>query len=258
MSMAIMLVSFSCKDDTPEVVDTEKPEIIDVQHDEVVEPGGELEISFLLEDNVALGEVRINIHDDFDGHEHERIRLETTPFSYDNILDEMKGQKTYIVQEQIPIPESAATGVYHLQIRFIDAAGNEGDLFVSSFVIAGENSPAITITNFEENEELELDENGILVLEGVVESRTEGGLEEVHIMITEEEEGHSHGRLKRDGEPLYEREWMLDRAAVFIFEEEIDPAIDLSEAEPGHYLLTIVAKDMEGNMKTVEREVHID
>lgn len=257
MSIAIMSVAVSCNDDVPEVVDTAKPEMINIQHDEVVEPGGELEITFQLEDNVALGEVRINIHDDFDGHEHERIRMETTPFSYDNILDAMKGQKSYTVQEQIPIPESAATGIYHLQIRFIDAAGNEGELFVSSFVIEGENAPTITITNFGEAEELEVDENGILVLEGKVESRTEGGLDEVHIMVTEEE-GHSHGRLEHDGEPLYEREWELNGAVAFLFEEEINPAIDLSEAAPGHYLLTIIAKDVEGNMKTVIREIHID
>ena len=258
MMGATLLISVSCDEETPEPVDTSKPVISNVQHPEVVRTGEIFELGFQLEDDLALGEVRINIHSDFDGHAHERISLEATPFSYDNILEEMEGELTFTIQEEILIPEAAASGEYHLQILYLDAAGNEGDLFVSSFVIESEHAPLIQITNFEEEDDLELNENGFLMLEGYVESQTEGGLEQVHIMITEEGEGDSHSRTKHDGEHVYEEEWELNGATLFVFEEAIETGIDLSAAEAGHYLLTIQAVDVEGNMKTLKREVHVN
>lgn len=255
-----ILMLSSCDDDAPVVKDTTRPEIANVAFSEVTEPGGTLVISFDLADNIALGEVRIDIHDDFDGHAHGRLSQKAEPFSYELILDEMKGEKTFSVQEHISIPADAATGPYHLQIRYLDAAGNEGEFFVGTFEISSETvSPAINITNFGATEELEPNENGVLLLEGTVTARTEGGLAEVHIMVIHEEEDHGHARVQNpnEEEPLYDQEWELNGAVEFNL-SEIDPAIDLSAAAAGHYELIILAKDMEGNVKIVTREIHID
>lgn len=256
--VAAVVFLAACKDDEPEVIDTTAPTISNVSHDETVEPGGELEIEFTLADNVALGEVRIDIHDDFDSHEHESARRMAVPFERTIILDDMQGHKTYNATVPVSIPEEAATGPYHLQINYFDLAGNEGEIYVGSFEIFSESaSPAINITNFGEDEELGLNANGILELEGTIVSGTEGGgLDEVHILVLEEDE-HEHGRKLHDG-PLYNREWELAGAEIFVMEEQITPAIDLSAAAAGHYELRIMARDMAGNVKVITREIHVD
>lgn len=258
MAVFGMFMLASCDDEAPVVVDTTKPEIASVAFSEQTEPGGTFVISFDLTDNIALGEVRIDIHNDFDGHAHGRLSQKAEPFSLELILDEMEGEKTFSVLEQISIPADAATGPYHLQIRFLDAAGNEGEFFVGTFEISSETvSPAINITNFTATEELELNETGILELEGTVSAKTEGGLEEVHIMVIHEDEDHGHARVKNEEEPLYDQDWELSGAMEFNL-SEIDPAIDLSAAAAGHYELIVMAKDMEGNVKVITREIHVD
>ncbi len=260
--LAVSAFFSSCDDDASEVVDVTAPSISDVQYPETVEPGTALVIRFKLQDETALGQVRIDIHDDFDGHEHENARIKANPFEYSNVLETMRGEREFTVEETINIPADAATGPYHLQIRYFDAAGNEGESYVGEFEVTSESSsPLITITNFGADEELELtvNEDGtkVLYLEGSIESRTAGGLEEVHITVQHEEEGgHSHGRILHD-EPLYDREWDLAGAASFNL-QDISPVIDLTAAEAGHYELSITARDVEGNTKVVTREIHVD
>lgn len=252
---AISLLT-ACKDDeNGTIIDTTPPSISNVEHDMTVEPGQEFNLEFVLEDDIALGEARIDIHDDFDAHEHEGGRIMATPFEYTTILDEMRGKTRHVVHLHIPIPADAATGPYHLQINYTDNAGNEGELFISAFEISDPAlSPSITITNFGAEEELELNEEGILYLEGSIEDPD--GLDEVHIMVSEEHEDHSNGRMKEEV-ILYDQEWELGGATTFNL-QDIDPAIDLSGAEAGHYELRIMARDTQGHVKVVRREIHVD
>lgn len=260
--LAAFLLLAACKDDeNGGITDTTPPSISAVAHDEAVAPGAELDLEFILEDNIALGEARIDIHDDFDGHDHEGGRIMAVPFETTLIIDEMRGETRYEAHIHIDIPENAATGPYHLQINYTDDAGNEGELFVSTFIISDPAiTPAVNITNFGPDEELEptMEEDGrlILRLEGSIESRTEGGLDEVHIMVLEEDE-HDHGSRTKNAAVLYDQEWELDGAESFNL-AEIDPLIELTDAEPGHYDLRIMVRDVAGNINVVTREIHID
>lgn len=252
---AISLLA-ACKDDeNGEIIDTTPPSISEVEHDMTVEPGEEFDLEFVLEDDIALGEARIDIHDDFDGHEHEGGRILVTPFEFTDVLDEMRGETRYVAHVHIDIPADAATGPYHLQINYTDNAGNEGELYISQFEISDPAlSPNITITNFGADEELEPNEEGILYLEGSIADPD--GLDEVHIMVYEEHEDHSNGRLKQEV-ILYDQEWELDGATAFNL-QDVTPVIDLSGAEAGHYELRIMARDTQGHVKVVRREIHID
>lgn len=253
-AFAFLALFSACTDDDA-VVDTTAPTLNEVTHSEVVEPGGEFDLELALEDDLALGEVRVDIHDDFDGHDHEGGRLNAEPFEYTNVFDAMQGKKTFTLHEHIDIPANAATGPYHITITYFDNAGNEGELYIGTFEISDPaQSPSISITNFAEGAELEPNEEGILLLEGTVAD--EDGLEEVHIMVTEEHEAHAGGRMMEE-EILYEGEWLLNGATTFDL-QNIQPAIDLSAAPAGHYELRILARDTQGNAKVVWREVHID
>lgn len=259
--LAALLILAACKDDeNGEIVDTTPPTISSVEYDEAVAPADELDLEFVLEDDIALGEVRIDIHDDFDDHQHEGGRIMATPFETTIILDEMRGQTRYVAHIHINIPADAATGPYHLQINYTDNAGNEGELYIGSFETTDPAvQPHIAITNFGADEELKpTEEDGrlILRLEGTVESRTEGGLDEVHITVSEEHD-HNHGSRMRDAEAPYDEKWELNGAALFDL-SEIDPVIDLTGAEAGYYELRIMARDVAGNVRILTRKIHID
>lgn len=247
--IAALAVFSACEDD--EVVDTTAPTLV-VEHSEVVAPGGEFDLDLQLEDDLALGEVRVDIHNDFDAHEHGR--LNAVPFEYTNVFDGMRGKKTFPLHEHIDIPANAATGPYHVSITYFDNAGNEGVLYVGSFEIADPaQSPSITI--LPASGELEPNADKILALEGTIEDGD--GLDEVHIMVIEEHEEEAAGRLASET-PLYNQDWELAGATSFDLATDITPAIDLSTAPAGHYELRIMARDMLGNVKVVKREIHVD
>lgn len=259
--LAALTILAACKDDeNGEIVDTTPPSISSVEYNDAVAPGDELDLEFILEDDIALGEARIDIHDDFDDHDHEGGRIMAVPFEYTDVIDEMRGETRYVAHIHIDIPADAATGPYHLQINYTDNAGNEGELYIGTFEITDPAvQPQVTITNFGADEELEPteEEDGrlILRLEGTIESRTEGGLDELHITVNEEHDNDHGSRLK--DEALYDEEWELDGAASFDL-STIDPVIDLTGAEAGHYELRILVRDVAGNVRILTREIHVD
>lgn len=253
-ALAFLALFSACTDDDA-VVDTTAPILNASTHSEVVEPGGEFDLELALEDDLALGEVRVDIHDDFDGHDHEGGRLNAEPFEYTNVFNAMQGKKTFTLHEHIDIPANAATGPYHITITYFDNAGNEGEIYIGTFEISDPaQSPSITITNFADGAELEPNAEGMLLLEGTVEDVD--GLEEVHIMVTEGHEESAGARMMEEV-ILYEGEWLLNGATTFDM-QNIQPAIDLSAVPAGHYELRILARDIQGNAKVVWREVHID
>lgn len=80
-----------------------------------------LTIDLLFEDNQALSQYKIDIHQNFDCHVHER----TTPWQLLKIVD-VEG-KSAEVTESFTIPSDASVGNYHFLVLCLDAAGNEAD-----------------------------------------------------------------------------------------------------------------------------------
>lgn len=98
---------------------------------------------YVLADNVELGNYMINIHHNFDHHSHstekETCSLDPklekgTPeykakeknawnLNLERTVD--KGQKKFLVKEDIAIPATVEPGDYHCVIYFLDAAGNQ-------------------------------------------------------------------------------------------------------------------------------------
>lgn len=93
------------------------------------------EIHYELEDNIALGEIRMDIHDDFDGHKHGK-KGSIDPFSWERII-KLDGQKTADGKIMLDIPADVLAGPYHFDAILLDQAGNQsdqviGDLFIKT------------------------------------------------------------------------------------------------------------------------------
>jgi hypothetical protein len=86
--------------------------------------GQSLNFTFLATDDRALGQYKIDIHDDFDCHGHDGER--TTLPNIWTLLDvvDFSGDRQTI-SRQLEVPADVRAGNYHFQISVLDAEGNE-------------------------------------------------------------------------------------------------------------------------------------
>lgn len=142
---AIILIFNACKDDdvdnTPPVIS-----IIEPADDEHLSIGSDIHFECDFSDDVELHSYKIEIHDNFDGHNHEKsvhmVKEEEVPFSYSNSWTFDEGlENSLIHHHKIVIPDSidgvpVAHGAYHFGVYCTDIAGNESHVFIG--VILGE------------------------------------------------------------------------------------------------------------------------
>jgi len=133
----VSIAFVSCSDSDSSDLDTQKPAISiqsPTDHQEV-EPGTQLNIKALLQDETALASYKVEIHAAGDGHQHRNIVLDnSTPFTYENVFQIEGNPKSYQVDYSISIPENAKEDHYHVGIFCIDAAGNQSQQFVEIFI----------------------------------------------------------------------------------------------------------------------------
>ncbi len=117
----------SCESDG----DTTKP-VIDLTspaEDEVLGATGEgIHFDMELSDDVALASYKVEIHNNFDGHEHTKSddSSETVDFAYTNTWTDIAGQRNATIHHhEIVIPADATHGDYHFIVYCVDEAGNE-------------------------------------------------------------------------------------------------------------------------------------
>ncbi len=94
--------------------------------------GNQLMIKALLTDNVELGSYSIDIHHNFDHHNHTTEMEEcvlspkksaVNPFNYIKGYEISPGLKEKEVTLHIDLPAAVDTGDYHLMLRLTDRAG---------------------------------------------------------------------------------------------------------------------------------------
>lgn len=129
--VSLCLITFtSCNNDAD--ADVTKP-VIDLiepcEGDELLigdEHGVHFEAEFT--DDTALSSYMIEIHANFDDHNHAVTKSETTEtvaFSYKKSFDISGKKNCYVHHHEILIPANATPGKYHFMIYCTDAAGNE-------------------------------------------------------------------------------------------------------------------------------------
>lgn len=86
-----------------------------------------------LSDNEMLASYKIEIHNNFDGHEHSRngqngMENEPIPFFFSKSWNLTGLRNTNIHHHEIVIPANTIAGKYHMIIHCTDAAGNESHI----------------------------------------------------------------------------------------------------------------------------------
>lgn len=97
----------------------------------VLKIGSDVHFDVEFSDNEMLQSYKVEIHNNFDGHGHNRVLKSaesTQNFSFNKSWD-ISGQKNKKEHHHhIIIPENATPGNYHLMVYCTDAAGNESYL----------------------------------------------------------------------------------------------------------------------------------
>lgn len=137
-SLLFLSIAFvSCSDSDSSELDTTKPTIaIQSPNDhQEVEPGSQLHIRALLQDETALASYKVEIHSAGDGHQHKTVALDNkVPFTYENVFQIEGNPKSHQVDYFISIPENSKEDHYHLGVFCIDVAGNQSRQFIEIFI----------------------------------------------------------------------------------------------------------------------------
>lgn len=243
----------ACSDDDEAVEDTVRPEILsatinDEDHDIVVTSGSTMHFDAQLSDNEELRELKVDIHDMFDGHDHGKV---SNKWSEVRIIP-LSG-KTQTVHEDFSVPSGLAAGPYHVILRVLDAEGNESEFMELEFDMSNGSEPTFSVLQPDFSTEVHVNKGDSLLIEGTVNDDID--LDEVELTIKEEHDDHHHH--KKGEEYLVEIKQELPGAN--------DQSFDLSNfkigipaaAETAHYKLEIKAKDNEGNYAKFKAEIHI-
>lgn len=158
--LSVLLFVFSCKDPKDDTSKSEKPTITIINQsspavseqlcgapfDNVlkVATGDTLRFTFVFKGSNPLSQYKIDVHNNFDCHEHGK----SVDWSVLKIVDLTGTEVT--IEEELIVPQNASAGNYHMMIRLLDIYGYEADareFNVIIYNVQDEEDPEITLTN---------------------------------------------------------------------------------------------------------------
>ncbi len=209
-----------------------------------VTAGSTLQFSINAYDDRELKQVKIDIHDSFDGHEHRN-----TPFSSQTIYT-VSGTSASI-SPTVNIPSTAASGPYHIEIYCIDASGNEALNYEIELEITQVGQPVLNVSSPDLSGELDHVPGDTIFITGNITDDID--LEEVWIKLENEDTGAELYNETFDLSASTVTTWNFTELAT-----QNKYIIIPAGAALGHHGLVIRAKDSDGNVLFVETHVHVD
>lgn len=146
--LLLLLLAFqACIDDEDGIArDTNAPHIqlIQPKDSSAFYAGQPVPFEAIFEDDMALSEFEIGIHDNFTNHDHGKTQI--LGWAYKQSF-QIEGKKAHERME-IDIPKDAYPGEYHFIVFCLDKAGNQADFVEHTFYINAEASfPEFSLSN---------------------------------------------------------------------------------------------------------------
>jgi uncharacterized membrane protein len=251
ISLIAISTLFACSKDG----DSRKPEISDLninnKTEEIeVEAGQSASINFTVSDNEGLSQIRMDIHDAFDGHTHGKTNA-FNKFFWEQI-DTLNGLTEFTGNITLDIPDSVAAGPYHLDVIVVDLAGNQSDIGLLDLVVESDYNAEITVTSHDFSNQVHVDKGTNLVVQGMITDDID--LTDVVIVVEKEGHGHTHGKTSSAELYLNDHDLAGPNNVSFTINETINIP---SNTKDGDYKLEIVATDSDGNISIFHGELHI-
>lgn len=201
-------------------------------------PGDSFVVRTNIEDNLELGQFKIDIHHDFDGHSHKNNTVRYAEIRIKNIEG-----TSYNLEETFVVPMDAATGTYHGTIRALDAEGNTSQPQLFYFNIARPNQPII---NMDLPQTIAL--GSILQVNGTIASIDDADLKTVWIRV----------RSPKTGNTLHSQNYTMG-ANTTLWNPFVDGnvSIQIPAEEDEKIIFRIRVEDSKGNNTIFETEIII-
>lgn len=206
--------------------------------------GDTLFIKGVVKDNKALSQLKLEIHEDFDGHAHLK-KPGAAPFAWDSIIN-LSG-KEHAFDLFIVLPEDITSGPYHLQLMALDLEGNEADFVARSLFLYNGIDGEVPVIEGLSTDPAEA--GGVITLQRGQNFRLMATLKDnldmdsLHIML-EEEATHSY---------VWKYETVLNGITY-----SLDETVPVQQAWPtGQYELIIRLRDKKGNWTQQVKDVLI-
>lgn len=212
-----------------------------------VDAGETVEISVRVTDNEALGQLKIDIHAEDDGHSHDG-HLQGSGSAQGQweelVIIELQGTDQTVVRT-FTAPNTVR-GEWHLGLRVLDEAGNESPERIIELDIDNDIIPLIAVESVNgqsPNDEVEVEAGAMITFVGTVTDNA--GLDEVHIEVKLE-----------DGTVVYETEYELSGAESFDLSTANFTLPDVGSAHHGE--IHIEAKNNNGYESELEIDLHFE
>lgn len=223
-------------DETPPVIENMT---IDGEADEIYLPiESTFEITALINKLGGEGQMKLDIHSNFDGHGHKNNLVD---YSHVEIYD-IEGE-SYTFTDNRTIPDSVKAGPYHVGLFAIDEAGNESNEAIMELIVTRLDAPQVNITAPNFSNDLSYAPGDTIHLEGIVAD--DESLVEVIVSLKE---------INGEGEAYNKDFDLTGNPQSWDFQTDGNLNIAIESGLPaGKYSLLIRAEDNLGNI-TLHRE----
>lgn len=133
----------------------------------VVQSGQPVELHLRFQDDKALAQYKIDIHNNFDCHTHGRLAAtQATPWQQLEVKD-ITGKEA-LVTYSVQVPTDPLAGNYHMLIQCLDAVGNEAPFLELDLVISNtaDMTPPVLTLRSPTQDSLRVARGSTLSLEG--------------------------------------------------------------------------------------------
>jgi hypothetical protein len=233
------LVAFSCKK-SDLIPPTSSVVTVNDISNEILEfsPGTTFTVRSTISDNVSLGQFKIDIHQDFDGHSHK-----TSTQRYSEIRIKNIDGTNFALEESFTIPENASSGTYHGTLTSLDDEGNVSDVSTFYFNIIQPTQPTISM-----NLPSSISNNEVLSVLGVINAQGDATLSKVRIRIR----GSNSGNTLLNGTYT-----MPPTTTTWNPFENGNVSLTIPQEENGKLFFRLWVEDSNGNNTIFETEIII-
>ncbi len=230
---ALLLVSCSSDDEDDSTVqpDTERPVVtLNRPTDgEKFEPGDRIHADGNITDNVALSQMRIDVHWAGDGHSHGK-----TSNRWEYVEDIDISGTSWDFHEHITIPDDAEDGKYHFIVYALDAAGNQSEWVEIDIYIEDDHDhgggghghgPELDLTTPNHDGEMDVHGGDVIEIKGMAKD-DDHHLKDIHIELIDTD----HGDTVVDDVHIH---------GIDAHTYNIDETVTIPNVNHGHYTLKI-------------------
>lgn len=272
--MGLMILTVGCSKECEEcpkpaaTADTTRPVItLNSPASGTTHTGGNMiNANIKVEDDRELSQVKISIHDNFDGHNHGKLADAVTPFEFDTIITTSAREIT--INFDLALPANVAAGQYHFIVEAIDKAGNQANFVEADLNMANPEDneapivamvvPDFNATEIDGNFAAGQDTVQVRLIGTLTDSKNGGNpgeLKGYEILFYESAHGHKSAG-EGHSNPIYKISNFNITGSVY----NVDGTLVLRRADlknNGEYMLKVVAYDAKNNKSDKEVKYHV-